>query len=224
MNKILERIFKNYKQNPEKLRKYGFTESNGAFFHNTDILGGQFALYVKVANGNVETEVVDLSTNEPYTLFLADSASGSFVGAVRTSYENVLCDVAAKCFDKCVFKSDCAQQVIGYVSATYGDELEFLWEKFDDNAIWRRKDNRKWYAVMLTVAGNKLGMLSDEKVEILDLRADAEKIDNIVDGKTIFRGYHMNKKHWITVCLDGSLPQNEIEKMIDRSYELAKKG
>ncbi|MEZ5560091.1 MAG: MmcQ/YjbR family DNA-binding protein [Pseudomonadales bacterium] len=33
-------------------------------------------------------------------------------------------------------------------------------------------------------------------------------------------GYHMNKAHWNTVLLDGSMPRGEIERMIDRSYGL----
>ncbi len=37
-------------------------------------------------------------------------------------------------------------------------------------------------------------------------------------------GYHMNKKHWNTVLLDGSVPRAEIERMMDRSYGLVVKG
>lgn len=33
-------------------------------------------------------------------------------------------------------------------------------------------------------------------------------------------GYHMNKRHWNTVVLDGSIPPGEIERMIDNSYAL----
>lgn len=33
-------------------------------------------------------------------------------------------------------------------------------------------------------------------------------------------GYHMNKKHWNTVVLDGVIPEKEIRKMIDDSYDL----
>lgn len=33
-------------------------------------------------------------------------------------------------------------------------------------------------------------------------------------------GYHMNKKHWNTVVLDGVIPEKEIGKMIDDSYDL----
>jgi predicted DNA-binding protein (MmcQ/YjbR family) len=37
-------------------------------------------------------------------------------------------------------------------------------------------------------------------------------------------GYHMNKKHWNTVELSGGLPDAEVRKMIDHSYELVVKG
>jgi len=36
----------------------------------------------------------------------------------------------------------------------------------------------------------------------------------------IIPGYHMNKLHWNTVILDGSVPQGEIERMIDNSFNL----
>lgn len=40
----------------------------------------------------------------------------------------------------------------------------------------------------------------------------------------VLPGYHMNKRHWNTVILDGSIPTGEIERMIDNSYELVVKG
>lgn len=44
-----------------------------------------------------------------------------------------------------------------------------------------------------------------------------------VDSIKILPGYHMNKKHWITICLDGSVPIDDICRKIDESYLLAKK-
>ena len=60
-------------------------------------------------------------------------------------------------------------------------------------------------------------------VEILDLRANPDEVDSIVDNKKYFPGYHMNKKHWITIILDGSVPEKELYKKIDISYSLAVK-
>jgi predicted DNA-binding protein (MmcQ/YjbR family) len=42
--------------------------------------------------------------------------------------------------------------------------------------------------------------------------------------KAVQPGYHMNKKHWNTVTLDGSLPDEEIFAMIDDSYSLVVRG
>ena len=36
-------------------------------------------------------------------------------------------------------------------------------------------------------------------------------------------GYHMSKKHWNTIVLDGSIPQEEIWEMVDHSYNLVVK-
>jgi len=42
--------------------------------------------------------------------------------------------------------------------------------------------------------------------------------------EAIIPGYHMNKKHWNTIILDGSIPVGEIFIMIDDSYDLVVKG
>ena len=36
----------------------------------------------------------------------------------------------------------------------------------------------------------------------------------------VLPGYHMNKKHWNTLCLDGSIPNTEIKAMINHSFSL----
>ena len=41
---------------------------------------------------------------------------------------------------------------------------------------------------------------------------------------TILPGYHMNKRHWNTVILDGSLPEEDVLGMIDDSYALVLQG
>lgn len=87
----------------------------------------------------------------------------------------------------------------------------------------RRSDNRKWYAAILTVSKRKLGLELDEKIEIINLRIRAENMESTVDGKRIFAGYHMNKKHWVSVRLDGAVGIEKICKMVDESYVLALK-
>ncbi|MDE7296593.1 MAG: MmcQ/YjbR family DNA-binding protein, partial [Clostridia bacterium] len=101
--------------------------------------------------------------------------------------------------------------------------LAHLWAKFPSNAIWRRKDNQKWYGILLLLSKRKLGLEGDEIVEMIDLRIEPSEIDKLVDGKTYFAGYHMNKRSWFTICLDGSVPTQTIFEYIDNSYRLALK-
>ena len=81
----------------------------------------------------------------------------------------------------------------------------------------------KWYLAILTVGKNRLGFDSDESVEVIDLRADKDALPELIKQDNIFPGYHMNKKHWISILLDGSADINEIYRYIDESYILAKK-
>lgn len=118
------------------------------------------------------------------------------------------------------FRSDFARHVIEYVRETYGDELEFLWKRFPQNAIFRRKDNEKWYAALLTVEWKKLNIPVDGTVEIIDLKVKPDEISTLVDGEKYLPGYHMNKRCWVTIPLDGSVPLEEIFRRIDESYAL----
>lgn len=122
-----------------------------------------------------------------------------------------------------IWKNDFTKKVISYVRQTYGDELEFLWPKFPNNAIWRRKDSGKWYAALLVVSKKKLGVDSDDIVEIIDLRMDPEMLTFLLDNKKYYPGYHMNKRHWCTIILDGSVSLEEIYARIDESFVLARK-
>ena len=217
-------FFHNRKANPEKLLAYGFVQDHSGYCYGTEIADGQFRLVVSISrNGEVRTQVIDKETGDEYILHRTAKATGAFVGTVKADYEAALTEIDEKCFDPDVFKSEQAKEIIAYVREKYGDELEFLWKKFPENAIWRRKDTNKWYAALLTVSANKLGLDSNEMVEIIDLRMKAEDISQIVDFEKYFPGYHMNKKHWITICLDGAVPMEELHIRIDHSYVLATK-
>lgn len=215
-------FFKYKTVNFDKLTKFGFEKQGKDYVYTVPICGGQFNLSVTVnGRGEVSSKTTDAATGDEYTLHLVESAEGAFVGEVRSRFEAVLQEISEKCFEKDVFKEECSHAVLEYVRKKYGDELQFLWEKFSDNAVLRRKDNDKWYAAFMIVEKRKLGLNEDGKVEIIDLRADTESVERDIDGKVYFPAYHMNKKHWFTVCLDGSVAAEEICARLDESYALA---
>jgi predicted DNA-binding protein (MmcQ/YjbR family) len=216
-------MFENKKVNLQKLVPYGFTKNNATYSYTTNIVNDQFQTIITITeDGTVNAKVLDSASNE-YVLHRIPEACGPFVSKVRADYENILHNIAEKCFEPNIFKSNYAQKIIQYVQTTYHDELEFLWPQFPNNAVFRRKDSNKWYGALLVLSKRKLGLNSDEVIDILDLKANPLEIEGMVDGQKYFQGYHMNKKHWYTLCLDGSVSIEEIFQRIAASYKLSAK-
>jgi len=73
-----------------------------------------------------------------------------------------------------------------------------------------------------TLALGKMGKGDGDKQDWwLNLKCDPEEAIMLRDiFPSIIPGYHMNKRLWNTIILDGSIPQGEIERMIDNSFEL----
>lgn len=218
-----EVFFRNKKLNTGKLTKFGFEEKGGLYYYQTPICGGEMNfLAVCDQERLLRCDVIDALTGDKYTLHLIDGAQGEYVGKVRAEFENALKAIADSCCDEEVFRFRQTSVIVDFAKERFGDSLEFLWADTPDCAILRRKDSGKWYAVIMTVKGDKFGH-STEKDEVIDVRATPEEIDRVVDGKNYFRGYHMNKKHWLTIVLDGSVSNEELLKRLCDSYALAKK-
>jgi len=218
-----ELFFSGKKPNPEKLAAFGFARENGIFIYRAPLPGTRLEIQVTVTpQGGASATVTDTQTNAPYTLHLT-GGEGKFVGSVRTGYEALLYQIADECFDKDVFKTSQAQEILAHALKVYGNEPEYLWKQYPDYAVLRRTNSGKWYAIVMRVLPTKLGLPEGAEIEILDLRVRPEEMAELVDGTHYFPGYHMNKKHWITVCLDGRLPTEEILRRLDESYLLAAK-
>jgi predicted DNA-binding protein (MmcQ/YjbR family) len=64
-------------------------------------------------------------------------------------------------------------------------------------------------------------LTTNQGTTMMNLKCDpahAQELRDVFDA--VKPGYHMNKKHWNTLVLDGSLPDSELERLIDHSYTL----
>ena len=75
------------------------------------------------------------------------------------------------------------------------------------------------------IKGKMFATLGVEKgIGNMNLKCDPAQAQGLRDlFEAVKPGYHMNKLHWNTIILDGSIPQGEIERMIDHSYTLVVK-
>lgn len=65
---------------------------------------------------------------------------------------------------------------------------------------------------------NKLGLAGSDVIDVVNLKCDPILIGSLRKEPGIFPAYHMNKANWISVALDGSVPDELIKMLLDMSY------
>lgn len=81
-------------------------------------------------------------------------------------------------------------------------------------------------AAVFKIKGKLFAIVTcDKGIARVNLKCDPQEALLLRDMfDAVLPGYHMNKRHWNTVLLDGSIPASEIERMVDRSYGLVVRG
>ncbi|MBN1949361.1 MAG: MmcQ/YjbR family DNA-binding protein [Candidatus Cloacimonetes bacterium] len=81
------------------------------------------------------------------------------------------------------------------------------------------------HTLVMKVGGKMFALLGDEFPPRLNLKCDPLLAENLrAEHRSILPGYHMNKRHWNTLVLNGELPESLIRDLIDHSYELVVNG
>ena len=82
-------------------------------------------------------------------------------------------------------------------------------------------ENGKWYGLLTDIPAEKLGLPSGRTVHILNVKCSPLETGSLLQKAGIFPAYHMNKTHWVTVLLDGTLPEPELFWLLEESYSLS---
>ena len=80
--------------------------------------------------------------------------------------------------------------------------------------------------LVFKVSGKMFALAAlDELPTTVNLKCDPDLALELRDRyEQVTPGYHMNKKHWNSVGIQGGIPDPELRKMIDHSYDLVAKG
>lgn len=111
------------------------------------------------------------------------------------------------------------QDVTDYIRSQYGVDPDHPFDKDTDSSVFRHADNRKWFGLIMNVSGVKLGLGTTVSINIINLKIDDPVFrDMLIQQPGIIPAYHMNKKQWITVFLDGTVQKERVYDLIDASY------
>lgn len=206
-------ILKNYKYDEESLISYGFIKNKNDYFLSRP-LNEQFLMEITLNRKKFIVRVIDKDTLDEYMPFRISMINGAFVQRIRDLVDEEIDRIIKKCFkdDKVL------DELLEYVLKKYNTVPD---HPFSDDSIVLRV-NGKWYALIMEI--DKSRIMDDRgKCLTMNLKIDKDKIPSIIDNKSIFEAYHMNKKYWITVLLDNTIDKNYLYSLVDESYSLVMK-
>ena len=211
MNEIEREVFARSTPDRKALLAYGFSPDGDALRFSGDVADGEFRVEVSVlADGGVTSRVIEVDTGDEYLPIFAEAHVGAYVGRVREEYAAFLRRIAEKCFVRAPFSTPQANRLAAQIAAEYGEREDRPFAKYPDCASFRAAATGKWYALVMPVkkgvlAGEKDAPDADANVEVVNLKARAEDIPDLTAIRGIYPSYHMNKKYWISVLLDGTV-------------------
>lgn len=107
-----------------------------------------------------------------------------------------------------------------YIESNYNAAAEFPWVKYPEYMVLRHAGNKKWFAIIMTLPKEKLGLRSNGLLEVVNVKCDPAMTGSLRMEQGFFPAYHMNKENWITIALDHSVDDEKIRLLLDMSYDL----
>ena len=114
------------------------------------------------------------------------------------------------------------QNLINFILKKYNVVGDCPWAKYPEFKVFRHPDNKKWFGLIMTVSREKIGLIGQGNIDVLNIKTDSVVIGGFIKQSGILPAYHMNKSNWATILLDGTVPIKDIEFLLNVSFELTK--
>ena len=105
---------------------------------------------------------------------------------------------------------------------TYGIRADYPFEEDFETGVFRHTGTGKWFALAMKISERKLGHTDGGLIDVVNMKCAPEVIESTAGVEPgIYRAYHMNKTHWLTV----SLKECDVDTvcwLLDISYDLTK--
>lgn len=111
------------------------------------------------------------------------------------------------------------ERITQYIRETYGTEAEYLWADSPGSAVFRHPASKKWYAIIMDVPANKLGLSGEDLVDVMNVKCGTIMVGSLLSEKGFRPAYHMNKNHWISILLNDSVSDDQIFPLLELSYD-----
>ena len=225
---IEEKIFGYKRFDAGAMLEYGFAVTDKGYEYSADIMNGDFHVLITVSHdGRLTASVEDMMNGEEYAALRMEDFCGAYVSSVRAAYEELLCKIADSCCRDVPFACSQSERIAGLIFEKYAVCPDFPWDggAYKSGAVFRHKDSGKWFALIMNVRRSVLIKNGgSDTVDIINLKADPADREAASVSEGIYPAYHMNHKQWISALLDGSLTDDELMTLVERSFILTDRG
>ena len=103
----------------------------------------------------------------------------------------------------------------------YNVKADYPFEDDFETGVFRH-DSGKWFSIAMKVSERKIGRDGDMQIDIVNLKCAPEIIESLAGVELgIYRAYHMNKIHWLSVALD-ECEIDTLSWLLGISYDLTR--
>lgn len=211
-------LWKQYEVEYQMLLEYGFEKEKDYYILKKDL---NFDLYTAFIwkEKTLKIDVYEKATGEKYIPFYIKNAEGVYVNEIKEKIDII----KKEYMEACLKNFNIKEQILEYVKKKHHAILEHPWDKFPNYVTLKTRKKKKWYGVIMEISAEKLGLINEEVVGAMNLKNEPNKIQTMIDDKTIFPAYHMNKKYWFTVLLNEETNLEKLKQLIDESYYFVEK-
>ena len=214
---IEDDIFKRAEINKSLLAQYGFRQEKELLTLEVPFMNGDFKAVISVdGSGHISGNVYETATQDIFLPLRVESMDG-FAAKVRSAYMNVLKDIKEKCCHENIFISAQTNRLAEAIYQKYEDKPVFPWDDFS-GGVFKNPDNGKWYAIVMEIDVKKVDKKLNGNVEVVNIKLDPEKIQELHKEKGFYPAYHMNKKNWISILLNDIVPDQVLLTLLDESH------
>jgi predicted DNA-binding protein (MmcQ/YjbR family) len=116
------------------------------------------------------------------------------------------------------------ENIINFALSLEGAMADKPFPEDFDTTVLRHADTGKWFGIIMHISGNKVGLSPDIKVDVMNVKCKPEDTFTAREiSNGILPAYHMNKKHWISILLNGTVEKELTEALLENSYDLTKR-
>lgn len=218
-------LLKDYDIDLNKLKDLGFILKDDFYNYTLNSkIDNNIDFVILINEKTIIVNAFDKELNEEYIPFNARGKSGIKSDYI-TKLDEEINGFLESLIDQVFVSNNKTNEIINYIQNKENSFIDQPFEKYKNYFVFKRKDNNKWFGVLMDVSLDKLTKNEKDKeiiVNIVNLKVNENKVETLVDNKKIFNAYHMYKKYWISVLINKETDLDKLSALLDDSFELVR--